>query len=100
MEQWEKNYYISSIAGAANGSSLVIMSKGWLVNCSSRIYIYEASTLLKRRCARDQHMLCVPNTCWIHALAQHLTIFLKQHKLWTQMSISWTHMKPKGLARV
>ncbi|KAL6997464.1 Casein kinase 1-like protein hd16 [Sarracenia purpurea var. burkii] len=29
MEQWEKNYYISSIAGATNGSSLVIMSKGW-----------------------------------------------------------------------
>jgi len=28
MEQWEKNYYISSIAGAANGSSLVVMSKG------------------------------------------------------------------------
>lgn len=28
MEQWEKNYYISSIAGATNGSSLVIMSKG------------------------------------------------------------------------
>ncbi|KAG2671398.1 hypothetical protein I3760_14G134100 [Carya illinoinensis] len=27
MEQWEKNYYISSIAGANNGSSLVIMSK-------------------------------------------------------------------------
>ncbi|KAK4405009.1 Casein kinase-like protein HD16 [Sesamum angolense] len=27
MEQWEKNYYISSIAGAANGSSLVVMSK-------------------------------------------------------------------------
>ncbi|KAI4350368.1 hypothetical protein L6164_004830 [Bauhinia variegata] len=27
-EQWEKNYYISSIAGAANGSSLVVMSKG------------------------------------------------------------------------
>lgn len=30
MEQWEKNYYISSIAGAANGSSLVVMSKGWI----------------------------------------------------------------------
>lgn len=30
MEQWEKNYYISSIAGAANGSSLVVMSKGLL----------------------------------------------------------------------
>ncbi|KAL0900190.1 hypothetical protein Bca101_084151 [Brassica carinata] len=28
MEQWEKNYYISSIAGATDGSSLVVMSKG------------------------------------------------------------------------
>ncbi|MFQ6635136.1 hypothetical protein Gotur_011460, partial [Gossypium turneri] len=28
MEQWERNYYISSIAGANNGSSLVVMSKG------------------------------------------------------------------------
>ncbi|KAK9125510.1 hypothetical protein Scep_014356 [Stephania cephalantha] len=28
MEQWDKNYYISSIAGANNGSSLVVMSKG------------------------------------------------------------------------
>ncbi|PQM42630.1 hypothetical protein Pyn_10475 [Prunus yedoensis var. nudiflora] len=27
MEQWEKNFYISSKAGAANGSSLVVMSK-------------------------------------------------------------------------
>jgi len=32
MEQWEKNYYISSVAGAANGSSLVVMSKGWSSN--------------------------------------------------------------------
>lgn len=31
MEQWEKNYYISSIAGATNGSSLVVMSKGSLM---------------------------------------------------------------------
>lgn len=31
MEQWEKNYYISSIAGANNGSSLVVMSKGTLL---------------------------------------------------------------------
>ncbi|KAJ1383225.1 Serine/threonine-protein kinase, active site [Sesbania bispinosa] len=30
MEQWEKNYYITSIAGANNGSSLVVMSKGEL----------------------------------------------------------------------
>ncbi|KAH9611744.1 hypothetical protein KSS87_012083 [Heliosperma pusillum] len=28
MEQWEKNFYISSVAGATNGSSLVVMSKG------------------------------------------------------------------------
>ncbi|XP_059286556.1 casein kinase 1-like protein HD16 isoform X2 [Lycium ferocissimum] len=28
MEQWEKNYYISSLAGVTNGSSLVVMSKG------------------------------------------------------------------------
>ncbi|KAL2493143.1 Protein kinase family protein [Abeliophyllum distichum] len=28
MDQWEKNYYISAVAGAANGSSLVVMSKG------------------------------------------------------------------------
>jgi hypothetical protein len=28
MEQWEKNYYISAIAGGNNGSSLVVMSKG------------------------------------------------------------------------
>ncbi|KAJ4755707.1 Casein kinase I-like protein [Rhynchospora pubera] len=27
MEQWEKNYYITSIAGSNNGSSLVVMSK-------------------------------------------------------------------------
>ncbi|XP_057427721.1 casein kinase 1-like protein HD16 [Lotus japonicus] len=28
MEQWDKNYYITSIAGANNGSSVVVMSKG------------------------------------------------------------------------
>ncbi|KAJ6711530.1 CASEIN KINASE-RELATED [Salix purpurea] len=28
MEHWENNYYISAIAGANNGSSLVVMSKG------------------------------------------------------------------------
>ncbi|GER52110.1 casein kinase I [Striga asiatica] len=28
MEQWENNYYISAVGGAANGSSLVVMSKG------------------------------------------------------------------------
>lgn len=34
MEQWEQNYYISSIAGASNGSSLVVMSKGLLERVS------------------------------------------------------------------
>lgn len=28
MEQWEKNYYITSLAGSSNGSALVVMSKG------------------------------------------------------------------------
>ncbi|CAL4974109.1 unnamed protein product [Urochloa decumbens] len=28
MDQWERNYYITAIAGAVNGSSLVVMSKG------------------------------------------------------------------------
>ncbi|XP_028789718.1 casein kinase 1-like protein HD16 [Neltuma alba] len=28
MDQWEKNYYITAVAGAKNGSSLVVMSKG------------------------------------------------------------------------
>ncbi|KAF3772643.1 Casein kinase I-like protein 2 [Nymphaea thermarum] len=28
VEQWEKNYYISAVAGANNGNSLVVMSKG------------------------------------------------------------------------
>lgn len=28
MEQWENNFYISALAGAANGSSVVVMSKG------------------------------------------------------------------------
>lgn len=28
MEQWERSYYISSLAGADNGGSFVVMSKG------------------------------------------------------------------------
>ena len=28
MEQWEKNFYISAVAGANNGNALVVMSKG------------------------------------------------------------------------
>lgn len=30
MEQWDKNYYITSLAGASNGNALVVMSKGEL----------------------------------------------------------------------
>lgn len=36
MEQWEKNYYISSIAAANNGSSLVVMSKGQFLSFGVR----------------------------------------------------------------
>ncbi|KAJ4745787.1 Casein kinase I-like protein [Rhynchospora pubera] len=28
MDHWEKNYYITAVAGSSNGSSLVVMSKG------------------------------------------------------------------------
>jgi hypothetical protein len=28
MEQWERNFYITALAGATNGSSLVVMSRG------------------------------------------------------------------------
>lgn len=28
MDQWEKSFYITAVAGASNGSSLVVMSKG------------------------------------------------------------------------
>lgn len=40
MEQWEKNYYITAIAGASNGSSLVVMSKGMFE------YQYNATNLV------------------------------------------------------
>jgi hypothetical protein len=35
MEQWEKNYYITALAGANNGSSVVVMSKGRAVKAWS-----------------------------------------------------------------
>jgi hypothetical protein len=34
MEQWEKSYYITAIAGSTNGSSLVVMSKGTKVTAA------------------------------------------------------------------
>ncbi|KAF3586064.1 hypothetical protein F2Q69_00031722 [Brassica cretica] len=50
MEQWEKNYYISSIAGATNGSSLVVMSKVRLgVPATQWISIYNARQPMKQR---------------------------------------------------
>lgn len=44
MEQWEKNYYISSIAGAVNGSSLVVMSKGLIITHFCNIYRFMTYT--------------------------------------------------------
>lgn len=31
MDQWDKNYYITSVAGACNGSALVVMSQGRVI---------------------------------------------------------------------
>ena len=41
MEKWEKNFYISAIAGANNGSSLVVMSKGNLVTIRGSRLIFD-----------------------------------------------------------
>ena len=56
MEQWEKNFYISAIAGANNGNSLVIMSKGQnttpFANClisQTKQYFWETYLLLQHR---------------------------------------------------
>lgn len=38
MEQWEKNYYISAVAGASNGRSLVVMSRGEVLSLSLNFY--------------------------------------------------------------
>lgn len=36
MDQWERNYYITALAGANNGSLVVVMSKGKAAKaCSS-----------------------------------------------------------------
>ncbi|RVW47564.1 Casein kinase 1-like protein HD16 [Vitis vinifera] len=35
MEQWDKNFYITSVAGASNGNALVVMSKGTPYNQQS-----------------------------------------------------------------
>lgn len=49
MEQWEKNFYISAVAGASNGSSLVVMSRGevsvsGLIKCLvCTLYFYACS---------------------------------------------------------
>lgn len=37
MEQWEKNYYITALAGVINGSSLVVMSKGQLESFTTSV---------------------------------------------------------------
>ncbi|EOY30827.1 Kinase family protein isoform 4 [Theobroma cacao] len=34
MEQWDKNFYITSVAGAGNGSALVVMSKGYTLHAT------------------------------------------------------------------
>jgi hypothetical protein len=43
MEQWDKNYYITALAGANNGSSLVIMSRGNAICSWSRAILVESS---------------------------------------------------------
>lgn len=46
MEQWEKNYYISSLAGGINGASLVVMSKGGFLLTCCRLILSTCFNLL------------------------------------------------------
>lgn len=61
MDQWEKNYYITSLAGANNGSSLVVMSKGLsIVAPLDFFYLYPFKTYQqcqkpKQSCGISQH---------------------------------------------
>lgn len=54
MEQWDKSFYISSVAGSNNGSSIVVMSKGIIFFCD----IYHYLTVSPR-----PHLLCDKNCC-------------------------------------
>lgn len=46
MEQWEKNYYITAVAGSDVGRSLVVMSKGKWKFIFQMVYNYFSSVLL------------------------------------------------------
>jgi hypothetical protein len=41
MEQWESGYCITALAGANNGSSVVVMSKGKAAKACSSALVYE-----------------------------------------------------------
>ncbi|PPS06928.1 hypothetical protein GOBAR_AA13696 [Gossypium barbadense] len=63
MEQWEKNYYITSVAGANNESSLVVMSK---VLKTCRIYVHlpkPAAIMLKSYYVISKVMRSVKAIC-------------------------------------
>lgn len=49
MEQWDNSFYITAIAGASNGSSLVVMSKGTRTNSrhTKSVNIFLISGLMK-----------------------------------------------------
>lgn len=64
MEQWEKNYYISAVAGVVNGSSLVVMSKGWfLVRYILAYVLWQSSTL---HSVNLDHGFQAPSICSNH----------------------------------
>lgn len=70
-EQWEKNYYITAIAGATNGSSLVVMSKGLLIIFSvlnttlirSAFFCGKGTITVKQELSRTY---CAPKLCALH----------------------------------
>ncbi|CAI0423353.1 unnamed protein product [Linum tenue] len=48
MENWEKSYYITAIAGATNGSSFVVMSKGHQFQVVELDFLYPSDGIHRR----------------------------------------------------
>ena len=78
-EQWEKNYHITAIAGATNGSSLVVMSKGLLIIFSllNATLIRSAFFCGKWAVTVKQELgitYCAPKLCALHTWLSDTTM--------------------------
>jgi len=59
MEQWDKSYYISSVAGSNNGSSIVVMSKGmYIFLCDIYHYLTVSPLACDKNCLLSLLLAC------------------------------------------